>query len=330
MHSIADITSGFDTPPQLISLLPDSSEVGDYHSLPLGMSINPYGLVVPNPKRDAIMTTVTWKVRTDPREKGDDHDHEGIEQQTSLQPSLNDARSISSASAFSPPATPESIPASELISHGKSTSSTTSLTITETLIWTGDTVKVLASDSWVVKANDILNEGTQEASDRVSKMVEEERKKAKRGEVDGDRVSTELAEQPGPCSTCLQKAAHTADMRFMYARLAYIRMRAALFDDAGSLFQKSKLDPRFVVSLFPKYAGRSIPDGQELVIWRGLLHDLNEVRTIEEIGTSRCNADARASMGRQSAYRAHDTHFPKSDSEENGLGNLRSRRCHSL
>lgn len=72
----------------------------------------------------------------------------------------------------------------------------------------------------------------------------------------------------------------------MYARLAYIRLRAALFDDAGSLFQKSKLDPRFMISLFPKYAGRSIPDDQELVIWRGLLDDLTAVRSIEEIGKS--------------------------------------------
>jgi hypothetical protein len=73
-------------------------------------------------------------------------------------------------------------------------------------------------------------------------------------------------------------------MRFMYARLAYVRLRAALFDDAGSLFQKSKLDPRFVVALFPKYAGRSIPDDQELAIWRGLLGDSTEVKSIDEIG----------------------------------------------
>lgn len=115
----------------------------------------------------------------------------------------------------------------------------------------------------------------------------------------------------------------------MYARLAYIRLRAALFDDAGSLFQKSKLDPRFVVSLFPKYAGRSIPDDQELVIWRGLLHDLTEVRSIDEIGKSialvlrGCSADVNL---------IRDVQFTDSgfcDSEEKSFGNLWHRRFRS-
>jgi hypothetical protein len=73
-------------------------------------------------------------------------------------------------------------------------------------------------------------------------------------------------------------------MRYMYARLAYVRLRAALFDDAGSLFQKSKLDPRFVVSLFPKYVGKSIPRDQEMAVWQGLLGDLNVSANIDDIG----------------------------------------------
>jgi hypothetical protein len=197
VHSIADITSGYDNAPQRISLLSESSEAGDRHSLPLGMSINPYGLVVPNPKRDAIMTMVNWNVKPELRAVGEDAHSDTAEQQTALQPSSNETHSISSASAFSPPATPEATPVPEPTSLVKSTSSGTSLSIIETLIWTIDTVKVLASDSWVVKANTILNEGTPEASERVSKIVEEERKRAKRGEVDGDRVSTSFSYSPG-------------------------------------------------------------------------------------------------------------------------------------
>ncbi|KAI5454223.1 hypothetical protein NCC49_004285 [Naganishia albida] len=287
IHSIADITSGFDNPPQRISLVPDSSKSAAGHSLPLGMSINPYGLVVPNPKRDALMTLVSWRIKSDHPTLLGSEDLDTVEQQKSPQQAPIETHSISSASAFSPPATPESQPASQHVSHVKSTSSTASLSICETLIWTGDTVKVLASDSWVVKANDILIKDTPEASDRVSKIVEEERKKAKRGEVDGDR------------------AAHTSDMRFMYARLAYIRLRAALFDDAGSLFQKSKLDPRFVVALFPKYAGLSIPDDQELVIWRGLLDDLKQVKSVDEIVKNKVSEiyglDNPAAVDQQSA-----------------------------
>jgi hypothetical protein len=70
----------------------------------------------------------------------------------------------------------------------------------------------------------------------------------------------------------------------MYARLAYVRLRAALFDDAGSLFQKSKLDPRLVVCLFPKYVGKSIPRDQEMAVWQGLLGDLNVSANIDDIG----------------------------------------------
>jgi hypothetical protein len=80
------------------------------------------------------------------------------------------------------------------------------------------------------------------------------------------------------------QAGHTAELRFIYARLAYRRLQAALFDDAGSLFQKSKIDPRFVISLFPKYVGNSIPQDQELAIWQGLTPSLDETTTIEAIG----------------------------------------------
>lgn len=70
----------------------------------------------------------------------------------------------------------------------------------------------------------------------------------------------------------------------MYARLAYARLRSALFDDAGSLFQKSKLDPRFILCLFPKYVGKSIPRDQELAIWQGLAADLDTTVNIDSIG----------------------------------------------
>lgn len=70
----------------------------------------------------------------------------------------------------------------------------------------------------------------------------------------------------------------------MYARLAYARLRSALFDDAGSLFQKSKLDPRFILCLFPKYVGKSIPRDQELAVWQGLLADLDTTVNMDDIG----------------------------------------------
>jgi hypothetical protein len=167
IHSIADITSGIDAPPLLIPLI-NQLDGTERRSLPVGMSINPYGLVVPNPKRDVLMKMVKWKVKLDLAIKDDQ---------------------ASATSGFSPPVAPESAPISDPFPRSSSTAAAPSVTISETLIWTDDIINVLASDSWIVKADTILNEGTQQATDRVAKLVEEERKRAKRGEVDGDRVS---------------------------------------------------------------------------------------------------------------------------------------------
>jgi hypothetical protein len=162
------------------------------------MSINPYGLVVPNPKRDALMKMVKWRVQLDVESKAAEVDLQSPEQETTLHLAMKDDQA-SATSGFSPPVTPESAPISDPVPRSSPSAAASSVTISETLIWTDDIINVLASDSWIVKADTILNEGTQQATDRVAKLVEEERKRAKRGEVDGDRVSRQ------------QHPSHTAD-----------------------------------------------------------------------------------------------------------------------
>lgn len=157
-------------------------------SLPAGMSINPYGLVVPNPKRDALMKNVKWKVTLGAESEAAKADALSPEQETSLQLSVKDDQA-SATSGLSPPITPESAPITDVFSRTSSSHTAASVNISETLIWTEDVINVLASDSWIVKADTILKESTPQATDRVAKIVEDERKRAKRGEVDGDRVS---------------------------------------------------------------------------------------------------------------------------------------------
>lgn len=220
--------------------------------------------------------------------KGAGEDEASASEEVGKSASSDDARQGNDASMF-PTAPSEStgMPEASQGTLHKLPGFSPSVTVNETLVWTNDTVYVLANDSWVVRANEVLSESTPDASDKAAKIVEEERKRAKRGEVDGDKVrfTIVLSTRPQPGLTRLRtQASHTADLRFMYARLAYKRLQAALFDDAGSLFQKSKIDPRFVISLFPRFVGNSIPQDQELVIWRGLVSSLDEIGTIDEIG----------------------------------------------
>jgi hypothetical protein len=82
----------------------------------------------------------------------------------------------------------------------------------------------------------------------------------------------------------LQQASHTADLRYMYSRIAYSNYSKALFEDAGSYFQKSKLDPRFVIRLFHEYIGSSIAPEDEAVAWVGIESDIRMAEDSRSIG----------------------------------------------
>lgn len=142
------------------------------------------------------MKMVKWRVKLDVESNVAEVDLQAPEQETPLHLAIKDDQA-SATSGFSPPVTPESAPITDPFPQSSLSTSAPSVTISETLIWTEDIINVLASDSWIVKADTILNEGTQQATDRVAKLVEEERKRAKRGEVDGDRVSR-LRRPPWP------------------------------------------------------------------------------------------------------------------------------------
>jgi hypothetical protein len=70
----------------------------------------------------------------------------------------------------------------------------------------------------------------------------------------------------------------------MYSRIAYSNYSKALFEDAGSYFQKSKLDPRFAIRLFTEYVGLSIAPEDEANAWAGIESDIRMAEDSRSIG----------------------------------------------
>jgi len=80
------------------------------------------------------------------------------------------------------------------------------------------------------------------------------------------------------------QTSHTADLRYMYCRIAYQNYSKALFEDAGSYFQKSKIDPRFVIRLLSQHVGNSITPEDEAIIWQGAERDSISAEESQSIG----------------------------------------------
>jgi hypothetical protein len=72
----------------------------------------------------------------------------------------------------------------------------------------------------------------------------------------------------------------------MYSRIAYQNHGKALFEDAGSYFHKSKIDPRHVVRLLSDHVGRSIARSDEAPLWEGAERDSEQAEDMAAIGKS--------------------------------------------
>jgi hypothetical protein len=60
-------------------------------------------------------------------------------------------------------------------------------TIAETLLFTDDAVIAIAPRSWLLNADALIDSGN---LDEAVKLTEVQRRKGKRGEIDGDKVSS--------------------------------------------------------------------------------------------------------------------------------------------
>lgn len=178
IHSIEAITNGHEGLVQTFSFNNDCQ--------PKSLSSNPYGIAVPNSLRDDRLATLTRPIIPPPRSVGGlprlrSHDNildagtpfdEDTEFHLSSQTSRvinspNKARSDSSDSSKITPVKPF-----------------TTL-LTETLIHTDDAIITMSPKTWVVVADELIEQGQ---LDEAMAMLDAERKRRKRGEVEGDKV----------------------------------------------------------------------------------------------------------------------------------------------
>lgn len=69
----------------------------------------------------------------------------------------------------------------------------------------------------------------------------------------------------------------------MYARIAYRNLNRTLIEEAGNYFQRSKIDPRFVVKLLGSHVRNSIGWQDEAQAWSGLMKDVEKAKDIKDI-----------------------------------------------
>ncbi len=171
IHSIASIQAERpdDYPPQII---PFPRDLGARC-----LSSNPYGIMIAHHERDEKMRIISIPL---------------------MMPSQQQARASTSASRSDNGSTPptDSIASDQsgslLTQAMQRTASQSRLplgpfttTVAETLLVMTDSIVAIAALAWVIKAEQLLDAGQTEDCVR---LVEEERRKSKRGEIDGDRV----------------------------------------------------------------------------------------------------------------------------------------------
>lgn len=271
IHSIASIQAERpdDYPPQVI---PFPKDLGARC-----LSSNPYGILIPHHERDEKMRIVSIPLMT---------------------PSQRQARTAISASRLDEASTPPTDSTASDQSRSlltlamQRTSSQSRLplgpfttTIAETLLVMTDSIVAIAALAWIIKAEQLLDAGKTEECVR---LVEEERRKSKRGEIDGDRVSRKsmmiFRLRFVRLTASLQpQATHSADLRYIHTRLALTYLKETLFEDAIALFTRAKTDPRVVCRMFPDFVGNAIQPEDELQIWQGLEEAIEHVPDLETI-----------------------------------------------
>lgn len=83
-------------------------------------------------------------------------------------------------------------------------------------------------------------------------LVDEERRKGRRGEVDAD------------------KATHQGTLRFLHLFLASHLLARGMFAKAGEYFFRGKIDPRVLVRVYANLRGKLIGSAEEVEVFEGL------------------------------------------------------------
>jgi len=156
--------------------------------IPLRLTSNPYGIAAPNRLRDDKMAAKSHRIIPLPRPPAElprlTSDENLLDASTPFEPPPG--------SGLSPPLLPIDLPLHSdgrpaFISQDSSgnTSRPATTTIAETLLFTDDSVIAITPRSWLLNADAMIDQGK---LDEAVKMTEIQRRKGKRGEIEGDKV----------------------------------------------------------------------------------------------------------------------------------------------
>ena len=140
-----------------------------------------------------------------------------------------------------------------------------STTVAETLVVGPNTIQSLSPTPIVLKLEELCASAQM---DRAMSLVDDERRKGRRGEVDADKVT------------------HSATLRFLYLFLAFKLVGDRMFKQASDYLLRGKVDPRLIVRLFPVFRGKLIGSAEEVEVYRGLASLLDDLAPIEDKGGS--------------------------------------------
>ncbi|BEJ17778.1 hypothetical protein CspHIS471_0700460 [Cutaneotrichosporon sp. HIS471] len=175
-------------------------------------------------------------------------------------------------SGLTPPSSPkfarqpiQPVRSSSLISAASTRRPPFSSVIAETLVVSRHSIQGLVPTPVVLRLERLCAE---HRVDEAIAMVDEERRRGRRGEIDID------------------KATHTATVRFMHQYLACHLLVETVFERAGDYFIRGKVDPRLLVRLFPAYRGKTIGTAEEVDVYEGLVPTLEKMQPVEDIISS--------------------------------------------
>jgi len=156
--------------------------------IPLRLTSNPYGIAAPNRLRDDKMAAKSHRIIPLPRPPAElprlTSDDNLLDASTPFEPPPG--------SGLSPPLLPIDLPLQlndrpALVSKDSSGNALrpATTTIAETLLYTEDSVIAITPRSWLLNADAMIDQGK---LDEAVKMTEIQRRKGKRGEIEGDKV----------------------------------------------------------------------------------------------------------------------------------------------
>ena len=276
VHSLLDL----DKPVQTIQLDPDFS--------PFTLSYSPYGIAIRDMVRDNRMemsrmlllgpallpetNTVSPRDITSPPPLDTNDSTDSLQAPSDLaSPPIEEP---ASGSGLTPPSSPKPfqrqpiaptrstslLRASAPVSRGGPFSTA----VAETLVVGPNGLQSVAPTPVILRLEDFCAEGRM---DEAIVLVDEERRKGRRGEIDAD------------------KSTHQGTLRYLHTYLAGHLMARGSFAKAGEYFMKAKIDPRILVRIYASLRGKLIGSAEEVEVCEGLKDVLVSMPPLSDIST---------------------------------------------